>query len=98
MNVDETENEFELAEARERQVFDPVKKVFDYTKKHQENTKVYLPKQAGEIEESELEMIRNLLLEEYKTYKEELLKRKEKEGKRNYEKINQENDNLTTTE
>ena len=66
--VDETENEFELAEARERQVFDPVKKVFDYTKKRttdcKENTKVYWPRLAGEKEESELEMIRNLLIDE----------------------------------
>ena len=66
----DSETENEINEAKERQVFDPIRKVFDYTKRRTtdlaENTKVHLPKLVSAKEESQLEMIcYDLLWKEY---------------------------------
>ena len=49
VNLDE---EIEIQEAKERQLFDPIKKVFDFSKRRatdcKENSKVYLRERAGE--------------------------------------------------
>ena len=71
----EREKERELIEARERQIFDPVSKTFDFSKRRvtdmKENSKVYLPKPLKANEEGELEMIREVLMGEFKKYKRE---------------------------
>ena len=64
-SVDKAEDT-ELNEARERQVFDPIGKVFDFSKRRAtdcvENKKVYLPQMVGAKEESQLEILRSILL------------------------------------
>lgn len=78
-NYDE-ENE-DLDDAIERQVYDPVNKVFNYSKKRttdlQENGQVFLPKAVNAKVESELALIRNVILEEFDKYKEEIEKQNE---------------------
>ena len=73
--------------------------VFDFSKRRAtdcvENKKVHLPKMIGAKEESQLEMLRSILWEEYIEYKKELINKKEKEGKKNAKDVNQEGDNLT---
>ena len=63
----------EIVDAKERQVFDPLRKVFDYSKRRttdlKENTKIHLPSLGDEKYESEIEMIRTMLLSEYKAFK-----------------------------
>ena len=72
--IEDGENEKEemLEDAKSRQVFNPIDKIFDYSKRRVtdlrgENNKIYLPK-LGEIkDESEMEMIRSILVAEYKS-------------------------------
>ena len=63
-NVDGV-TETEISEAKERQIFNPISKIFDYSRRRTtdlvENSKVYLPQLVGAKEESQLEMIRNLV-------------------------------------
>ena len=95
----ESEVENEINEAKERQVFDPLKKVFDFSKRRAtdcvENTKINLPQLGDPKEESQLEMLRTLLWDEYLSFKKELILRKEKDGKKDARDKNQEGDNLT---
>ena len=101
--TEEKDIEEKLDLAKERQFYDPVAKKFDYSKKRTtdltENTKVFLPKLVGPKWESELEVIRNALISEYKEYKDELHAKKKKEIGESYkEEKNQEWDNLTAME
>ena len=71
----ETEKEELLIDARNRQIFDPIGKVFDYSKRRVtdlrgENDIIYLPKLGETKYESELELVRSILMTEYKNYKE----------------------------
>ena len=105
------EEKEDLDDALERQVYDPVTKTFDYSRKRTtdlpENGQVYLPKAVNAKVESEMSIIRNIILEEFEKYKEEIdkqneniEKKKEKdERKKRFEsKINQEWKNLTNRE
>ena len=95
----ENETETELKEARERQVFDPINKIFDFSKRRAtdcvENSKVNLSHMVGTKEESQLELLRSLLWDEYLDFKKDLITKKEKMGKKNAKDVNQEYDNLT---
>ena len=70
------EEKEDLDDALERQVYDPVTKTFDYSRKRTtdlpENGQVYLPKAVNAKVESEMSIIRNIILEEFETYKEEI--------------------------
>ena len=109
----ETEKEKEkneiISDARERQIFNPINKEFDYSKRRVtdlgENNKVYLPKICEVKEESEIEVMRNIILEEYKNYKKDVIDKKVNEMKeKDPEKIeriklrNLEYENLTAKE
>ena len=117
IKIDRKEGEIEkekekrdiIADAQERQVFNPISRQFDYSKRRvtdlQENNKVYLPKICDVKEESEIEMMRNIIMEEYRDYKKDSVNRKIRELKEtDPEKIerikwrNQEYDNLTAAE
>ena len=94
----EEETENEVNEVRERQVFDPIGKIFDFSKRRAtdcvENTKIHLPQMGDPKEESQLEMLQTLLWDEYLAFKKELEK-KVKGGKKDATERNQEGDNLT---
>ena len=97
------EVEDKLTEAKSRQIFDPVRKIFDYSKRRttdmQENTKVFLPKLTGPKWESELELIRNTLMGEYRDYIKEIETKKKKDlGEKYVKDRNQEWENLTASE
>ena len=53
---------------------------------------------VGPKEESQLELMKSILWEEYIAFKKELIERKEKEGKRKATETNQEADNLSKQE
>ena len=53
---------------------------------------------VGPKEESQLELMKNILWDEYLAFKKELFERKEKEGKRKAKETNQEADNLSKQE
>ena len=76
---EDDEKEMDKADAKSRQVFDPINKIFDYSKRRvtdlKENTKVYLPKLGDVRDESEIEMIRDIMMSTYKEYKKEINKR-----------------------
>ena len=65
--------------------------VFDFSKRRAtdcvENKKVHLPQMVGAKEESQLEMLRSILWEEYLEYKKELIAKKENLGKRMQKKL-----------
>ena len=71
----EKEEKDDIEEARERLIFDPTEKEFDYSKRRttdlKENTKVTLPKAGSPREEAELEMIRKVILDEFNKFKRE---------------------------
>ena len=71
----ETERERETIEAKERQIFDLVNKVFDFSLKRvtdmKENSKIYFPKPQKANKEGELEMVREVLMGEFRIYKRE---------------------------
>ena len=109
--MEKTEKEELLTDAKSRQVYDPIEKKFDYSKRRVthlkgENTKIYLPKLGELKDESELEMIRNILMAEYRNYKADMIKKKIKEKTARKEKFdkeklfekNQEWDNLSAME
>ena len=68
--IQSREKEREIREAKERQIYNPLEKIFDFGKRRvtdiKENSKVHLPKPLKAIEEGELEMIREILMVEYK--------------------------------
>ena len=86
----EKEKERELYEAKERQIFNPIEKTFDFSKRRvtdmKECSKIHLPKPLKANEEGELEMIREVLMNEFKKYKrekeEEFEKRREERQKK----------------
>ena len=82
-NVNSKENLIE--EAKERQFYDPIEKIFDHSKKRvtdlQECSMVYLTKVKDERSECEMEIIGNIMIEEFEAYKRKL--EKELEKKRN---------------
>ena len=61
-----------LEEAKLRQIYNPISKTFDYSKKcvtdMQENSYVHLPKGANEKIENEIGMLRELILGEFSKY------------------------------
>ena len=65
-----TERKREIEEAKERQIYNPLEKIFDFGKRRvtyiKENSKVHLPKPLKANEEGELEMIREILVGEFK--------------------------------
>ena len=62
-----------LDEAKERQVYDPLEKTLDMSKKRvtdlQECAEIVLPKPRNEKVECEMEIIRNIIMEEFEAYK-----------------------------
>ena len=84
-----------VEEARLRQVYDPIGKTFDYSKKRvtdlQECAEIILPKPGDDRIECELEMIRDIMIDEFNSYKtkieKDLMKRNktQKEIERNQE-------------
>ena len=93
----EKEKERELSDAKERQIFDPINKVFDFSKRRvtdmKENSKVHLPKPLKASDEGEIEMIREVLMGEFKKYK---LEQEEKfeMRKKNRESKNKNKENM----
>ena len=69
-----------IDDARERQVFNPLNREFDYSKRRvtdlSENNKVYLPKLCDVKEESEIEMMRGIIMGEYREYKRNIIDKK----------------------
>ena len=108
--VDKEKERNEIIEdAQERQIFDPINKIFDYSKRRftdlGENNKVYLPKLCDAKEESQIEMMCNVVMDEFKRYKNEVIYKKLKNIKdadevkmENIKRRNQEHENLTAAE
>ena len=105
VETDPDSREHLIEEAKQRQFYDPLEKTFDYAKKRvtdlKECSDVFLPMPKDERAECEMEIIRNIMQEEFKLYK----KKVEKEMKRRMEKgerinidRNQESGNLTRKE
>ena len=95
-----------LEDAKERQIYDPIDKIFDHSKKRvtdlQECAEVYLPKPVDEKYECEMEIIRNVILEEFNSYKEKIERNIErnnkKTGRNQAPEMNQEGINLSMNE
>ena len=85
----ETEEKNKIEDAKERQVYNPIEKTFDFSKRRvtdiKENSKVYLPKPVNAKIEGEMEMIRNILMKEFRTYKEEIDEKNKREREKNKE-------------
>ena len=62
-------------------IFDPEEKMYNYANKRasdlEENNKVTLPKSGDAKQEAELEMIRNIIIEEFLIYKKKIEKEEE---------------------
>ena len=75
----EKDMEDDMMEAMERQVFNPKEKTFDYSKRRttdlKENGFVYLPKAINPKLESELELVRKIVMEEFHKYRDEIEKK-----------------------
>ena len=98
MTPEEKEEEV-ICEARNRQIYDPVTKVFNYSKRRvtdlPENNRVTLPKETTPKIENELGMLREIVMREFHKLKGEL-EEDEKRRKVPVEKRkNQEGRNLT---
>ena len=69
-NWNEEANENEIEEEKERQICDPVNRIFDFSKRRAancpENTEVFLPQMVGPKIEGQRELLRNMLIDEYK--------------------------------
>ena len=63
-------NENEIEAAKERQIFDPINRIFDFSKRRAancpENTEVFFPQRVGPKIEGQIELLRNMLIDEYK--------------------------------
>ena len=85
-----------ICDAKERQTYDPFMKVLDLAKKRvtdlKENSKVTLPQATDEKIENEMEMIREVILEEHSKYIKEIEEKIRKEA-RIKEKIRKDNKN-----
>ena len=86
---------------KSRQFFDLISNIFDYLKRRVtdlvENTKVYLPKLGDVRAESEIEMIRDIIMSTYKDKKDELNNKLNSKNDKDADK-NQEWSNLTNEE
>ena len=91
-----------INDAKQRQIYDPIKKVFDYSKRRVtdliENNRVALPKEAEPRIENELGMLREIILKEFKDYKLELEREEIKKGIKEEKRINQKEKNLSIQE
>ena len=61
-------------------------------------TKVFLPQMVEPKIEGQIELFRNMLMDEYTDFKKELIKKREKEGKKDAKDTNQEEDNFSNSE
>ena len=65
-----------IADAKDRQVFNPIEKTLDMAKKRvtdlEENSKVSLPQPIDAKFESEMVVVRNTILKEFDNYKREM--------------------------
>ena len=72
----------EIEDAKSRVIFDPERKIFDYTKRRvtdlKENSKITLPKSGEAKQEAEIEMIRKIIIEEFNRYRKKLEEEKKK--------------------
>ena len=95
---EEEEEEEVIKDARSRQFYDPSNRTFNYTKRRvtdlEENKYVKLPKATDERMESELAMLKKVVLGEFRKYKNELDKEEEKSGVEKEKRKNQELKNL----
>ena len=106
MDTGEDNEKALLEDAKERQIYDPIDKIFDHSKKRvtdlQECAEVYLPKPVDEKYECEMEIIRNVILEEFNSYKEKIERNIErnnkKTGRNQAPEMNQEGINLSMNE
>ena len=82
--TEEEEKEELIKSAKTRQIFNPHRKQFDYSKRMvtdlEENCSVHLPKEVNELYESQLGVLREIVLKEFRMYKGELEKEEEKRG------------------
>ena len=93
-----------IEDAKERQVFDHVLKNLDLAKKRvtdlDENSRVVLPKPASDALESEMEVIRETIMREFKKYKrkveEKLIKVARNKEKKKKEKIIEKENKVAT--
>ena len=100
--TEEERKEELIKSAKSRQTFDPQTKRFDYSKRMvtdlEENCSVNLPKEVHDRYENQLGVLKEIVIKEYKKYKEEL-EREEKNGGVAKEKlVNQQGANLTQRE
>ena len=86
LDKDLTSKENLIEEAKERQFYDPIEKTFDHSKKRvtdlQKCSMVYLPKVKDERTECEMDLIRNIMLEEFEALKKKIEKELEKKEKK----------------
>ena len=80
----EEEEEESLKDAKLRQIYDPITKKFDYSKRRvtdlPENSRVMLPKEVSPKLENELGMLRGIILKEFREYKEEIEEEEKRRG------------------
>ena len=100
--TEEEKEEEALNDAKERQIFDPIRNVFNYSKRRvmdiPENNRVTLPKEVEQKVENELGMLREIIGKEFDKYKAEIEEKEKKEGIELEKRKNQENLNLTKQE
>ena len=91
-----------IKDAVERQIYDPIAKIFDYSKRRvtdlPENGRVTLPKEVNPRIENELGMLRELVMSEFHRYKEEIEKEERDKGVEEDRRRNQEGRNLSKKE
>ena len=73
-----------ITDAKERQIYDPIKKVFDYTKRRvtdlRENDRVTLYKEVNDRLKNELGILRELVMREFSVYKSEIEEGEKRRG------------------
>ena len=98
----EEEEEEIIAKAQQRQIYDSIGKVFNYSKRRvtylPENNRVMLPMEVEPKLENEIGMLREMILKEFSAYKNEIKERGIKEGVPENKRKNQEHSNLTKQE
>ena len=96
------EEEENMKDAKTRQIYDPVTRVFNYSKRRvtdlPENNRVMLPKEVSPKLENELGMLREIILKEFISYKKEIEEGEMKRGVPEEKRINQEGANLSKKE
>ena len=98
----EEEDEESMKDAKERQIYDPITRVFNYSKRRvtdlPENNRVQLPKEVSPKQENELGMLREIVMKEFVDYKREIEEDEIKKGIPEEKRHNQEGANLTKIE